>query len=103
VFLPPKGTGESQIRPAAGDLWPILSVENRAGALWPIPSGLHFREQPWWRITDGPATSRPDRVDGYVFTKNAENRFHRCGDRAMSVHDGRGTKPVPQKEISHEH
>ena len=38
-----------------------------------------------------------------IFTKDAENRFHRCGDRAMSVHDGRGTKPLPEKEISLEH
>jgi hypothetical protein len=35
--------------------------------------------------------------------KDAENRFHRCGDRAMSVHDGRGIKPLPEKEISLEH
>jgi hypothetical protein len=35
--------------------------------------------------------------------KDAENRFHRCGDRAMSVHDGRGNKPLPEKEISLEH
>ncbi len=37
------------------------------------------------------------------FAKDAQNRFHRCGDRAMSVHDGRGTKPLPEKEISLEH
>ena len=38
-----------------------------------------------------------------ILAKDAENRFHRCGDRAMSVHDGRGTKPLPEKEISLEH
>ena len=31
--------------------------------------------------------------------KDAKISFHRCGDRAMSVHDGRGTKPLPEKEI----
>jgi hypothetical protein len=35
--------------------------------------------------------------------KDAKNRFQRCGDRAMSVHDGRGAKPLPEKEISREH
>jgi len=29
----------------------------------------------------------------------SENRFHRSGDRAMSVHDGRGAKPLSEKEI----
>jgi hypothetical protein len=38
-----------------------------------------------------------------IFTYDAGNRFHRCGNRAMSVHDGRGTKPLPEKEISLEH
>jgi hypothetical protein len=32
-----------------------------------------------------------------------ENRFHHCGDRAMSAHDGRSTKPLPEKETSLEH
>jgi len=37
------------------------------------------------------------------FAKDAKNRFQHRGDRAMSVHDGRGTKPLPEKEISIEH
>ncbi len=30
-------------------------------------------------------------------------RFQHRGDRAMYVHDGRSTKPLPEKEISREH
>jgi hypothetical protein len=33
----------------------------------------------------------------------AKKRFQHRGDRAMSVHDGRGTKPLPEKEISDEY
>lgn len=32
-FLLAEGTGEAQIRPSAANLWSILPVENRAGAL----------------------------------------------------------------------
>ena len=35
--------------------------------------------------------------------KDAKKRFQHGGDRAISVHDGRGTKPLPEKEISLEH
>jgi hypothetical protein len=35
--------------------------------------------------------------------ENANSCFQRRGDRAMSVHDGRGTKPLPEREISLEH
>jgi hypothetical protein len=41
----------------------------------------------------------PVKEGSTIFTQDAQNPFHRCGDRAMSVHDGRGTKPLPEKEI----
>jgi hypothetical protein len=34
---------------------------------------------------------------------SAKIRFQHRGDRAMCVHDGRSTKPLPEKEISCEH
>jgi hypothetical protein len=30
----------------------------------------------------------------------AKKRFQHRGDRALSVHDGKSTKPLPEKEIS---
>ena len=39
-FVRPKGTGEAQIQPSAANLCPILSVENRTGALRAIVSAL---------------------------------------------------------------
>jgi hypothetical protein len=51
----------------------------------------------------GLSFEKPQAEAPTIFTQDEKNRFHRCGDRAMSVHDGRGTKPLPEKEISLEH